>query len=200
MLRPFVWLALSIAISFSSFGQKKFEVVLSFPGTLSLTDLRIQIDNGLGRTTASYKITDNNQVVLSDFYYSRYAAIVISLPKSANGVHHNFFFVDEKHAKITFLPVVKDSSPLDRYVLTNAYDFRSERDKMEILLAEFAPEFYFMRFYDFHESIDMFAKDRNIDLIIVAPRYHSFYERLFKTQHTNKLIYQSKVPVLAVHE
>jgi len=135
MLRPFVWLALSIAISFSSFGQKKFEVVLSFPGTLSLTDLRIQIDNGLGRTTASYKIADNNQVMLSDFYYSQYAAIVISLPKSANGVHHNFFFVDEKHAKITFLPAVKDSSPLDQYVLTNAYDFKSERDKLETYAA-----------------------------------------------------------------
>jgi len=79
-------------------------------------------------------------------------------------------------------------------------DIKAERDRMEILLAEFAPEFYFMRFFDFHESIDMFAKDRNIDLIIVAPRYHSFYERLFKTQHTTKLIYQSKVPVLAVHE
>lgn len=79
-------------------------------------------------------------------------------------------------------------------------DFKKERDKMEELLSEFNPEFYFMRLYDFHESVDVFVKDKNIDLIIIAPRYHNFFERLFKTQHTKKLIYYSNVPVLAVHE
>ena len=78
--------------------------------------------------------------------------------------------------------------------------FKEERDKMEVILSEFNPEFYFMRLYDFHESVDVFARDKNIDLIIIAPRYHNFYERLFKTQHTKKLIYQSKVPVLTIHE
>ena len=135
MMKSFALLALSITISSCLLGQKKLEVVLTFPDTLNLTDLRIQIDNGLGRTTVPYKISDNNQVILSDFYYSKYAAVVVSLPKSKNGLHHNFFFVDEKHAKITFLPAVKDSSPLDRYVLTNAYDFKSERDRMETYAA-----------------------------------------------------------------
>ena len=79
-------------------------------------------------------------------------------------------------------------------------DLREERNKMEVILAEFKPEFYFMRLFDFHESIDVFARDKNIDLIIIAPRYHNFYERLFKTQHTKKLIYQSKIPVLTIHE
>jgi nucleotide-binding universal stress UspA family protein len=79
-------------------------------------------------------------------------------------------------------------------------ELKAERDKMEVLLSEFSPEFYFMRLYDFHESVDLFARDKDIDMIVIAPRYHSFFERLFKTQHTKKLIYQSKVPVLAVHE
>ena len=79
-------------------------------------------------------------------------------------------------------------------------ELKAERDKMEVLLSEFNPEFYFMRLYDFHESVDLFARDKDIDMIVIAPRYHSFFERLFKTQHTKKLIYQSKVPVLAVHE
>jgi len=78
--------------------------------------------------------------------------------------------------------------------------FKAERDKMEELLKEFKPEFYFMRLYDFHEAVNLFARDKDIDIIIIAPKYHSFYERLFKTQHTKKMIYQSKVPVLAVHE
>ncbi len=78
--------------------------------------------------------------------------------------------------------------------------FKEERDKMELLLAEFKPEFYFMRLYDFHEAVNLFTADKNIDMIIIGPKYHSFFERLFKTQHTKTLIYQSKVPVLAVHE
>jgi hypothetical protein len=123
MMKFFVLLVLSITISSCLFGQKKFEVVLSFPDTLSLTDLSIQIDNGLGRTSVPYKTVDNNQVMLSDFYYSRYAAVIVSLPKTENSVYKNFFFLGEKPAKIKFLPAAKDSSPLDRYVLTNAYDF-----------------------------------------------------------------------------
>ena len=79
-------------------------------------------------------------------------------------------------------------------------ELKAERDRMEELLKEFKPEFYFMRLYDFHESVEVFARDKEIDIIVIAPRYHSFFERLFKTQHTKKLIYQSKVPVLAVHE
>jgi nucleotide-binding universal stress UspA family protein len=79
-------------------------------------------------------------------------------------------------------------------------DVREERNRMESLLAEFNPEFYFMRLYDFHESVEVFTMDKKIDLIIIAPRYHNFFERLFKTQHTKKLIYHTKVPVLAVHE
>ncbi|MEO6538293.1 MAG: universal stress protein [Ferruginibacter sp.] len=78
--------------------------------------------------------------------------------------------------------------------------FKEERDKMESLLADFKPEFYFMRLFDFHESVNLFVNDKNIDMIIIEPKHHSFYEKLFKTQHTKKMIYQSKVPVLAVHE
>jgi thiol-disulfide isomerase/thioredoxin len=139
MKKSIVLLALSITISSCLFGQKKFEVVLSFPDTLSLADLRIQIDNGLGRTSFPYKVADNNQVLLSDFYYSRYAAVIVSLPKTENSVYKNFFFLDDKPARINFLPAAKDSSPLDHYVLTNAYDFISERNKMKTYsAAEFA--------------------------------------------------------------
>ena len=84
--------------------------------------------------------------------------------------------------------------------LTLTEELKAERDKMADLLSEFKPEFYFMRLYDFQESVDVFTQDKNIDIIVIAPQYHTFFERLFKTQHTKKLIYQSKVPVLAVHE
>lgn len=79
-------------------------------------------------------------------------------------------------------------------------EVKAERDKMETLLSEFNPEFYFMRLYDFHEAVDLFTADKDIDMIIIEPKHHSFFDNLFKTQHAKSLIYHSKVPVLAIHE
>jgi nucleotide-binding universal stress UspA family protein len=79
-------------------------------------------------------------------------------------------------------------------------EVKAERDKMEALLSEFNPEFYFMRLYDFHEAVNLFTADKDIDMIIIEPKYHSFFDNLFKTQHAKPLIYHSKVPVLAIHE
>ena len=116
-------------------------------------------------------------------------------------------YVSESPTLLTVKRVLNDFKPslhilnvdASHYIaLTTA--FKEERDKMEALLLEFKPEFYFMRLYDFHEAVNLFASDKDIDIIIISPKNHSFYERLFKTQHTKKMIYQSKVPVLAVHE
>jgi nucleotide-binding universal stress UspA family protein len=116
-------------------------------------------------------------------------------------------YVEETPALLAVKKVLAEIKPTlhvlnvdsSHYVsLTN--EFKEERDKMETLLAEFKPEFYFMRLYDFNEAVELFSTDKNINLIIIAPKSHSFFERLFKTQHTKPLIYHSRVPVLAVHE
>jgi nucleotide-binding universal stress UspA family protein len=88
----------------------------------------------------------------------------------------------------------------DSHYISLTTSYKEERDKMQELLKDFNPEFYFMRLYDFHESMNMFVEDQKIDMIIMGPKHHSFFEKLFKTQHTKKMIYQSKVPVLAIHE
>lgn len=116
-------------------------------------------------------------------------------------------YVEETPVLLAVKRVLKDFKPAlhilnvdsSHYISLTA-EFEEERDKMESLLAEFKPEFYFMRLFDFHESMNLFTRDKNIDMIIIAPKHHSFYARLFKTLHTKTMIYQSKVPVLAVHE
>ncbi|MBS1509879.1 MAG: universal stress protein [Bacteroidetes bacterium] len=115
--------------------------------------------------------------------------------------------VDETPTLLTVKRVLQEFKPSlhvlnvdERHYIALTKEFKTERDKLETLLADFNPEFYFMRLYDFHEAVNLFAADKKIDMIIIAPKYHSFYERLFKTQHTKKMIYQSKVPVLAIHE
>lgn len=87
----------------------------------------------------------------------------------------------------------------DHYVeLTEEY--KIQRALLEKILQEYQPEFYFIRMYDFQDSISSFAADRDVDLILTVPRKHTFLAGLFKTSHTKKLAYHSHVPILAVHE
>ncbi|MFZ1784903.1 MAG: universal stress protein [Ferruginibacter sp.] len=81
-----------------------------------------------------------------------------------------------------------------------AEKYREEKKKMEELMADFKPTFYFMNLFDFNDSVLTFAADKQIDMIIISPKYHDFFGKLFKTQHTKKLLHHSNVPVLAVHE
>lgn len=78
--------------------------------------------------------------------------------------------------------------------------FKSERAWLENTFAEYNPQFYFIRMYDFLEAISNFTADHNIDLIITVPRKHSFLVGLYKSSHTKKLAYHSHVPVVAIHE
>jgi nucleotide-binding universal stress UspA family protein len=79
-------------------------------------------------------------------------------------------------------------------------EFKSERAWLEKRFAEYQPEFYFIRMYDFLDAISNFTADHKIDLIVTVPRKHSFLRGLYKTSHTKKLAYHSHIPVVAIHE
>jgi nucleotide-binding universal stress UspA family protein len=87
----------------------------------------------------------------------------------------------------------------DHYVEVTE-EYKVQRALLEKMLADYNPEFYFIRRYDFEESISAFAADRDVDLILTVPKKHNFLLGLFKTSHTKKLAYHSHVPLLAVHE
>ena len=87
----------------------------------------------------------------------------------------------------------------DHYVeLTEHY--KEQKGKLNSILDGFDPEYAFIRMYDFVESINLFAEDRNAEVIITVPRKHSFLEGIFKTSHTRKLAYHTHIPILALHE
>lgn len=79
-------------------------------------------------------------------------------------------------------------------------EYKAERKKLEQMLQEYAPEFYFIRQYDFFDAISQFVADKNIDLIFIVPKDRSFLSGFFKTSHTKKLAYHSHVPIVAIHE
>ena len=86
----------------------------------------------------------------------------------------------------------------EHYVELTA-EYKGERNKLEKMLDEFNPEFYFIRIFDFMEAINQFVIDKKIDLILTGPKQRSFLTNLFKTTHTSKLAYHSHVPIVAIN-
>lgn len=78
-------------------------------------------------------------------------------------------------------------------------EYQKERAKLELLLQDYKPDFYFIRLFDFVEAINQFVADNHIDLILTFPRKHSFLSNVFKTTSTTKLAYHSHVPIVAVN-
>lgn len=162
MIKSILMSTFFLTLSLFLFSQKKFNVTLSFPQTLDLNKINIQVDNGFGRLTADYKILKDNEIVLSGVYYSKYAGIVLNYPQTGSMLFRNFFFLTENPAKIKFLTAAKDSSPFNHYVLTNAYDFKSERDKMDAFNADEVAEA--QKFFDKHSNINEIFNGNHKDL------------------------------------
>jgi len=78
-------------------------------------------------------------------------------------------------------------------------EYKAERTKLESLLKDYSPEFYFIRLFDFMDAINQFVADNKIDLILTFPRKHSFLSNVFKTTNTTQLAYHSHVPIVAIH-
>lgn len=79
-------------------------------------------------------------------------------------------------------------------------EYKAERAKLEVILAGYDKEFYFMRQYDFVDAINQFVSDYKIDLLFIVPKKHSFLGGLFKSSYTKKMAYHSHVPLVAIHE
>jgi nucleotide-binding universal stress UspA family protein len=79
-------------------------------------------------------------------------------------------------------------------------EYKTERAKLENILAGYNPQFYFIRMYDFMDAVNQFVEDKEIDLIITVPKKHSFLSNIFRSSYTKKLAYHSHVPIIAVHE
>ena len=163
-----------------------------------------------GRTPMSQRFSGSNTLLMSE----KEICPVLIVPEDVTFkgfsnalITSELKYIDETPCLLTvkrvlayFKPALHILNVDSKHYISLTEEFRAEKDKMAELMAEFNPEFYFMDLYDFHESVDVFATDNDIDLIIIAPKYHDFFGKLFKTLHTKKLIYHSKVPVLAVHE
>ncbi len=88
----------------------------------------------------------------------------------------------------------------EEHYISLTENYEKEKQEMNKMFADYKPEFYFMRLFDVDEAINLFAESRNIDLIIAIQKNHSFIAKMLKSSRTKALSYQSKVPILLMHE
>lgn len=100
----------------------------------------------------------------------------------------------------TFYPKMHIVNVDNEHYVSLTEEYQKEKVKLKEMFQDFNPEFYFLGMNDRDEAINQFAGDKNIDLIIIVHKEQSIFSKLFVKSQTKKLVYQSKMPVLAIHE
>lgn len=77
--------------------------------------------------------------------------------------------------------------------------FDQQKAILDIFFQDFQHEFYYLRQPDFTKGINVFVADKQVDMVIVISKDHSFPASLFQVNHTKQLAYHSTIPVLAIH-
>ena len=68
------------------------------------------------------------------------------------------------------------------------------------LLEDVKPQYHYINKKDVEDGINEFAENNNLDLVIAIPKKHTLLEGIFKPSSTKKLVFQSHIPVMCVHE
>lgn len=68
------------------------------------------------------------------------------------------------------------------------------------LLEDLKPVYHFINNTDIEKGIIQFASENDIDMLIVIPRKHNLLSTVFNHRHSERLVLQSQMPVMAIHE
>lgn len=75
-----------------------------------------------------------------------------------------------------------------------------ETGMMQEMLETVKPFYHFIASDRVDEGINAFAAANSLDLLIVLPKWHSFFDKLLHESHTKQLALHSQIPLLALHE
>jgi nucleotide-binding universal stress UspA family protein len=87
----------------------------------------------------------------------------------------------------------------DEYDIKYPANIVGESYAIHTLLQDLNPEYHFSQNKNYVEAVNQFALEYQIDLIIVIPKKHGFFESLFSPSHTKMLAFHSHVPLMVIH-
>jgi nucleotide-binding universal stress UspA family protein len=60
--------------------------------------------------------------------------------------------------------------------------------------------FHFIEHENVQDAMNDFIEQNQMDMLIMIPKRHSFFESLFRKSQTKEMLYQSHIPILALHQ
>ena len=88
----------------------------------------------------------------------------------------------------------------DNFQDTVSAEAAGESDWLKAMLGELHPKYHFINDPDMEHGIVEFAKKKKLDLLIVIPKKHKLFSKLFHPSHSLRLVLHTQVPVISLHE
>ena len=76
----------------------------------------------------------------------------------------------------------------------------AEIDVLNLMFESIETQFHFIENENVQDAINDFIEHNTMEMLIMLPKKHSFFESLFKKSQTKEMLYQSHVPILALHQ
>lgn len=75
-----------------------------------------------------------------------------------------------------------------------------ESGLLQEMLEDLHPRYEFLNNVDIDEGLSEYAEKNKLDLLVMIPKKHSGFDRLFHKSHAKQVILHAHVPVMSVHE
>ena len=72
--------------------------------------------------------------------------------------------------------------------------------KLRNILGHMSPKFIFIDGASVEDSIESVARQNKIDMLVVVPKKHGFFHRLFYDSQSTRMVLSSQVPMLSIHQ
>ncbi len=100
--------------------------------------------------------------------------------------------IEKFDAKLNILHIENDQE------VGATYNELKNTKKFDEIFQHLHPVYHLLDKQDIEHGIENFASYHAIDLVIVIPKKHNFFENLIKSPVTKKLAFHSKIPILAL--
>lgn len=102
--------------------------------------------------------------------------------------------VQQFHAELHVLHVKKETGEMFEQSTIKGLGTLQE------LIADLKPQYHFIDKMKIEEGVQEFAKNNKLDLIIVVPKKHGFFDSLLQHSHSERLATHTPVPLMAIYE
>ncbi len=99
-------------------------------------------------------------------------------------------FLDHGVVKFTILHLLRHHEKID--------EAHPEKLKLEKMFKKYSPAFQYKESHHYTDDVIDYVFESNTDILALVPEHHGLLETIFN-DHTKKLAFHSKVPVLIVH-